>query len=273
MKIPSIITSSLVLMITGVLLQACPVLDKPDRGVKVASVLLSEGFDGDLRSGLAKRLIGHKHVTLAKGGGKDSTDGIRVAYVGYGRGSERVVMRYPLGKKVKEATLSFDVKFDEKFQWVLGGKLHGLGPKSPVTGGEERHPERWSARMMFKSKGRCQPYLYDQDETKKWGVGQPTEKPVFNAGQWHHVVFQVRLNDLGKSNGLARVFIDKQLVLEHANVEFRGADGVETQIQQFLFSTFHGGHTAKWSPVDAEGKFTTVYAYYDNFVVRKGLQK
>ena len=240
---------------------------------KDVGVLLSEGFDGELEAGLAKRLISHPNVTLAKGGGGDGSNVIRVAYVGYERGSKRVVMRYPLAKKVMEATLSFDVKFDDDFQWVKGGKLHGLGPKSPVTGGKERHPKGWSARVVFKGEGRCQTYLYDQDKTKKWGVGEVSEEVVFKAGKWHHVEFEVRLNDLGKSNGVARVFIDDQLVTESEGVELRGADGVETEIQQFMFSTFHGGHTPKWAPVDKEGKYTTVYAYYDNFVVMEGLKR
>jgi hypothetical protein len=39
--------------------------------------------------------------------------------------------------------------FDQDWQWVLGGKLHGLGPEQPITGGNERLPTGWSARVTF----------------------------------------------------------------------------------------------------------------------------
>lgn len=92
------------------------------------------GFDRDMGTELVKQLLSHRHISLAKGGGPDGTDAIRVAYVGSEQGSERVIVRVPLGFATEVATLSFDVRFDRDFQWVKGGKLHGLGPKRPVTG-------------------------------------------------------------------------------------------------------------------------------------------
>lgn len=41
----------------------------------------------------------------------------------------------PLATRETAATLVFDVRFDHDFQWMLEGKLHGLGPAKPVTGG------------------------------------------------------------------------------------------------------------------------------------------
>ena len=46
-----------------------------------------------------------------------------------------------------------------------------------------------------------------------------------------------------------------------------GEAGAHTLISQFLFSTFHGGNTTWWTPVDESGNSTTVYAYFDNIVV------
>ncbi len=235
-------------------------------------VLLRETFDNGDGKGFAARVLRHRHVELAKGAGPDGSDAIRVAYVGNKQGSERIVLQHPLGANVEQATLSFDVRFDRDFQWTFGGKLHGLGPARPVSGGGQRHPRGWSARIMFQKEGRCSTYLYDQDETKKWGIGKATDEPVFVAGQWHHVVFQVRLNDPAGSNGFARILVDGQNVLETENVVFRGTGGGETEIQQFLFSTFHGGNTTKWTPVDANGTPVTVHAYFDNIVITEGIQ-
>jgi len=245
------------------LLQACT----PAKVIRDEHILLSEDFNTDTESGLAKKLLDDPHISLAKGAGADGSDAIRVAYVGYERGSERVLVRYPLDKKVDQATLSFDVRFDQDFIWKIGGKLHGLGPQYPVTGGSQRRPDGWSARIMFRQDGRCSTYLYDQTKEKQYGISQTTENPVFVAGQWHHVVFQISLNEPAKADGFARLEIDNKEVLNTTAVTFRGQGGYSTSIQQFLFSTFHGGHSLKWAPTDSHGNPTTVYAYFDNFKV------
>jgi len=234
-------------------------------------VLLKENFDGDVSSGLAKNLLAHRHIALAKGAGRDGSDAIRVAYVGYSKGSERVGAQYPLGALLDAATLSFDVCFDKDFQWTHGGKLHGLGPKRAVSGGGVRHPDGWSARIMFQAEGKCSTYLYDQDQEKKWGIGKRSQNPVFTAGQWHRVDLQVRLNTPGEADGSARILIDGKEVVHSPNVMYRGVGGADSQIQHFLFSTFHGGNTSRWTPVDAQGNPATVYALYDNFVVTEGV--
>jgi hypothetical protein len=235
-------------------------------------VLVEERFDQDLQSGLAKALLAHRHIHLAKAAGTDHSAAIRVDYVGYERGSQRVVVRYPLGAQVAQATLAFDVYFDKDFQWTAGGKLHGLGPKRPVTGGKPRRPDGWSARVMFKSQGHCATYLYDQDPRKTYGVGQTSAQPVFAAGRWHQVTLAVGLNDPGKANGWSRIRIDGREILASEQVEFRGSGKPETLIQQLLFCTFHGGHTPQWTPLDPQGKPTTVSAYFDNFRVTTSSQ-
>lgn len=236
-------------------------------------VLVQADFDASIDSGLSGRLLEHEHVMLAPKLGPDGSNAIRVDYVGYSRGSERVVMRYPLARSVDQVTLSFDVHFDTDFQWVRGGKLHGVGPKQPVTGGNPRRPASWSARIMFRPEGRCATYLYDQHPNKTYGIGDMTDMPVFEAGRWQHVELQVRLNSPGRDDGFAAIRIDGRDVSRSDNVQFRQVGGEETQIQQLLFSTFHGGHTPPWAPVDGQGNFTTVSALFDNLRVVEGIQR
>lgn len=240
-------------------------------GNKDHPVLLEETFENGAQSALAKRMLAHPRISLVKNAGPDGSTAIRVAYEGYQRGSKRVVVHHPLSTKTDQATLSFDVCFEKKFQWVHGGKLHGLGPKNRVTGGNPRRPDGWSARIMFEERGKCSTYLYDQDKRKKYGVGKTTKTPVFTAGRWHHVTLQVSLNTPGKRNGFARILIDHKEVMTSDKINFRGEGGDHTQIQQFLFSTFHGGQTPRWAPIDKRGKPITVYAMYDNIVVTKGI--
>ncbi len=231
------------------------------------SILLKEDFERGADGELARKLLAHPRKELANGSGPDGSDAIRVAYVGFDKGSERVGVRYPLRRKVAQASLTFDVCFEKDFQWTHGGKLHGLGPKLPVSGGKIRRPDGWSARIVFKKDGRCSTYLYDQNLELKYGMGQTTDRPVFMTGTWHHVCLQVWLNNPGQHDGLARILIDDQEVLSTEDVCFRGEGGTDTLIQNFLFSTFHGGNTSKWTPIDKQGNPTTVYALFDNFLV------
>lgn len=234
-------------------------------------VLLNENFEDDLESGLSKILLAHRHVEWVKGGGRDGSDGIRVAYVGYELGSERIVRNVPLGSSVAEATLVFDVLFEEGFQWTLGGKLHGLGPERPVTGGRDRRSDGWSARMMFNPDGVCGSYLYDQNHERRYGVGDKSGKNVFVPGKWHRVVFQMALNDLGEANGYARILIDGTQVVYTSEIAFRGEIGEHTEISQLMFSTFHGGGSPRFAPVDEDGAYATVYARFDNIQVIEGI--
>jgi len=231
-----------------------------------ASILVEEDFS-DPDSDLARQLLAHPKIALSEGGGVDGSNGIRVAYVGGDMGSERVVVRYPLPEKVTFARLSFDVFFEEDWQWVRAGKLHGVGPLQPVTGGRTKHPEGWSSRMMWRKDGGVVNYLYDQDETHKYGKGDRSDTSVLEKGKWHRIDFETTLNDPGEANGQARLYVDGQLVCEDDAVEFRGTGGEGTLIQQFLFSTFHGGNDPTWAPKDENGDYTTVHARFDNFEV------
>jgi hypothetical protein len=230
--------------------------------------LLEEKFD---RLGeFGRLLLSDQHVKLLRKGGPDGSDAIRVSYVGSNEGSERVVASYPLKKAVMDATLTFDVRFGEDFQWVKGGKLHGLGPENPVTGGNAREPDRWSARIMFAADGRSQSYLYEQSPDKKFGVGDMSKAPVFKKGVWQKVRIQVKLNTVGKADGQFAVHVDDKQVNKQTSVEFRAGDGKNTLISKMLFSTFHGGNAAANAPKDDKGNFTTVFADFDNFLVTEG---
>lgn len=79
-----------------------------------------------------------------------------------------------------------------------------------------------------------------------------SKESVFESGKWHHVTMEVGLNTPGRNDGFARFSVDGKPILETRGVEFRGQEGEETLIQQFLFSTFHGGNTPDFAPKDSD---------------------
>ncbi len=231
-------------------------------------------IDFDSGSSAATSILKNERASLARGKGVDGSNALKVDYVGYDRGSKRVIRVIDLPRKLHHATLHFDVLFPRDFQFVRGGKLHGFGPANRVTGGGDITPAGWSARMMFKSNGRMSTYTYCHNKDTKWGrSGRATNRFAFNhhRGTYMTVSLYVRLNQPPKKkNGLSVVFINGKHVHVDQGIQFRTVDNKKSRIQSFLFSTFHGGSSKKWAPTDPDGQVTTVTAYFDNFEVYPG---
>lgn len=54
-------------------------------------------------------------------------------------------------------------------------------------------------------------------------------------------------------------------------IKFRETGGDNTLIKRLLFSTFHGGNTPKFAPVDEAGRYTVEHAWFDNISVAEGM--
>ena len=231
---------------------------------------LSEDFESN--GPIASRLLRDPRLTLAEGQGVGGGRALQAAYIGGPMGSERLVNQMPLGERGLDYTLNYDVKFADDFQFVGGGKLHGLGPDRPVTGGDPIRPDGWSARVMWREKGRVELYTYHQDQKDKYGDhGEVVRETFFAPGRYYAVSLHVRVNSEGdRADGFIRLYIDGVLVERHEKLRLRGAETPDTLISGFLFSTFHGGNDPGWAPKNADGSYATVHALFDNFVVWRG---
>ena len=216
--------------------------------------ILVEDFEEGTTTEIRTRLTRHEKIEVSDGIGRNGSRGIIARYVGYSRGSERIVSRIPIGERGSSFTLCYDVMFDEDFQFVRGGKIMGLGPEHKITGGQKMTPGGWSARSNFGADGIVHTYIYSQNKTGKWGDSRHSATTAFQKGTYHTVTLQVRLNEpVGQANGVSKIYVDGQLHVDHDNIQFRSVPGDSTLISALLFETFHGGNTESFAPRDASG--------------------
>lgn len=223
-----------------------------------------ETFDDSELSSLGQAIINHPLTHLVKGAGVNNSQALQVDYQGYERGSQRVVVSLAIEPRIRY-TLSYWVRFCKDFDFARGGKLHGLGPIKPVTGGKTITAEGWSARLMFRGDGGLQTYVYHQD--MKGGYGDTKAAPdfMFEPDRYYHVAMQVILNQPAqKANGLIKVWVNNKLLIEHGHLRFRDSVSTKSEIQRFMFNTFHGGSDPSWAPRDADGGYKMDCAYFDD---------
>jgi hypothetical protein len=232
--------------------------------------LLSFDFDTDLRKREVKKLLALPNLELEEGMGVGGSNGLRVSYVGFERGSERIIRHFRLPGAYPEATLNYSVKFSEDFQFVMSGKLHGLAPDKVITGGAEMVPYGWSARLNFNRDG-IKSYIYHQDKNQLWGDSRYSETFRFVPGKYHELALYVKVNDPPEAhNGTVEIYADGQCLVVHDSLQLRSVGGDSTLITQFLFETFHGGSSPDFAPRDSLGNYTTVIAWFDNIEIYKG---
>lgn len=239
-----------------------------------ASSIFEDNFDNKENSKIFQRLVNAENpVEIVPGAGVNHSAGLRVTYVANEVGSKRIVSRFELSEAVTEASLSYDVKFEEDFQFAKGGKLHGLGPANPIAAGDPMKPSGWSSRIMFFDQGKIASYLYHQRKLGKYGDTRIDENFKFQTGKFYAVTLYTKINSSADAkDGEAWVYIDGKKIVGQSSVQFWKSDQELSKISKFMFSTFFGGHDPLWAPKDENGKYKNVHAIFDNFVVEKGLR-
>ncbi|PMR73935.1 hypothetical protein C1H69_16130 [Billgrantia endophytica] len=142
----------------------------------------------------------------------------------------------------ERACLSYQVRFAPDFDFVKGGKLPGLYGGDAPSGGEAVDGENgFSLRLMWREMGEGELYPYVVGHE---GVSVGRGSWHFPVGRWVSVEQEVILNDPGRDNGIARLWIDGRPVLEHRDITYRTTP--ESTIDGLMFSTFFGGTGKEW---------------------------
>ena len=158
--------------------------------------------------------------------------------------------------------LSYRVLFEKGFAFRRGGKLPGLAGGKANTGGNKATGDGWSARYMWDKKGSLSLYLYHLDQKTDYGDRFQLKAKAI-PGQWLQLEQEVSVNAPGKENGSIRIRIDGKLALDKQGLNLRGKVKHDVAlVDQFLFSTFHGGGTRDWAPRRDS------HARFDDFVLK-----
>ncbi len=201
---------------------------------------------------------------------------LRVDYPKGGVGPSATGMQFPvdfhsIGKMDPKAYdslyLRYYVKFEDGFDFRLGGKLPGLmgGNESwKRSGGDQPDGTNgWTVRFMWRENGEAVVYAYLPTGTKyntsQWGTDIKLNRK-FQPGTWHCIEQYCKINTVGKEDGKLYVWMDGTRVLGLEDVTYRTVDNDAGKIGGFYFSTFHGGNTPEWGPK------VTSYAQFDGIV-------
>jgi len=234
-------------------------------------ILIQEDFEQRRESAFYDRLINHEHLSVRHREGVGRGDAICARYVGSGEGSDRIIVTEPIARPVDECTLSYDVKFEEGFQFVQGGRLHGVGPDNRVIGQRPEDPDAWCARIRFRWDGTLETCTSHQDQSRESGDrGERLRKFRMLPGRYYAVSLHVHLNDPDDSNGFTRLYVNGILVEERTGIRFRKVGGESSQIGFIMFNTSYGGHSKKDAPRNVDGSFKNCEALFDNIAVAEG---
>jgi hypothetical protein len=141
--------------------------------------------------------------------------------------------------------LTYELKFDENFNFVKGGKLPGLYGGIGNTGGKiPNGHDGFSTRYIWKEKGVGAIYAY-LPTSKTWGTAIGLGSWTFSVGRWHTLEQLVKLNTPGQADGVISIWYDGKLVHSEAGLVFR--DTKNLTIDGLLFSTFFGGNNASFA--------------------------
>lgn len=168
-----------------------------------------------------------------------------------------------LGVELDSIYYSYWVKFPENFDFVLGGKLPGVGSnKGGTGGGKPTGTDGWSVRAMWEGHGKLGQYVYHLDQADHYGDFLEWDAAPVEKGKWYHIKTFVRLNTPGQRNGQIRTWLNNQQVLHRTDLRFRNIE--ELKIKRFLFSVFFGGSGPAWAPKQ------DMVLYMDDFIISAG---
>jgi hypothetical protein len=185
-------------------------------------------------------------------------------------GGAEFFVDFASGKVLESAFLSYWIKFGDAttpFDFGRAGKMPGLAGGIPVSGLNTTDGSGFTGRGMWRS-GICagkssELYWYGlpagSSNTDECGKGPSWDWQA--DAKWHQVQMQLKMNSGASSNGRIQLWYDQPSTAT-AQIDVATLGMVDrtqfpnNSVNQFMFSTFFGGHDNTWGPS------TDVYAYF-----------
>ncbi|KZV89729.1 hypothetical protein EXIGLDRAFT_740920 [Exidia glandulosa HHB12029] len=162
--------------------------------------------------------------------------------------------------------LSYELAFDENFDFVKGGKLPGTrgGPSTvQCDGGKPATGHNcFSARLMWRTGGAGEVYAYIPSPnglcsqsnvlcSDDYGISLSRGSFTFAPGKWQRITMFVWMNNPPNiANGMIALYYNDELALNHSNLQIRSGTGLTTG--GLWFSTFFGGSDSSWASPDEQ---------------------
>ena len=123
------------------------------------------------------------------------------------------------GPKVEEVWLALSSRFDTGMRWPnVAQRIAILG----LTDGAS-WTRRYSLSLFVNPSGQYALQLADHGSVQYWAIPLTAgASAAVRLGQWDRLKLRVRLNTPGASNGIVQMWVNDQLVADHANVNVRG---------------------------------------------------
>lgn len=229
--------------------------------------LITDGFTVNWVEG-----FGESRVFVDDAYSHSGTKSIRVIYPAGGSGTSQTGAQAPLSFTGKdEVYSSYWLRFSDTFDWggtSEGGKLPGLAGGGNCSGGSTCDGTNgFSARLMWRTGGKAVLYLYHMDKPGTFGqdidlLNPDNSNVIFQKGEWYQISERVKINSGTNSDGEVDVWVNGNLALSLTGLRFvTNGDKVDN----FYFSTFHGGSGAAWAPsVDS-------YVWYDDIIISEDI--
>ncbi|GAA5877385.1 hypothetical protein JCM3774_003582 [Rhodotorula dairenensis] len=135
-------------------------------------------------------------------------------------------------------SFSYSVFFPADFDFVKGGKLPGLYGGAKACSGGSTAESCWSARLMFRTNGMGELYLYAPREKQVdalctlgplsycnsvYGMSIGRGSWTFKRGEWSNIRQDIWLNTPGKPDGGFNIWVNNKLVLHSDSVYYRNS--------------------------------------------------
>ena len=199
---------------------------------------------------------------------KNGLKSLRVKYPTGGVGPSETGAQVPLNFSPKdEVYVSYWLRFSDDFDWGgtnEGGKLPGLGSGDNCSGGASCNGTNgFSSRLMWRTGGKAVLYFYHMDKPATYGedidlLNADKSPIVFEKGKWYQVAQRVKINTGNNYNAEVDVWINGEKALSLTG--YRLVNNGD-KIDNFYFSTFHGGSGVEWAPGN------DCHIWYDDIVV------